>query len=135
MVWLCGHLKVISMNQDRVSYFQIKEWILENYWDGCRDHGPLPSNKGKEGWTLEQIASDVYDGYAGGEGNFDSPLEYLMLEVVSFVLSCWYPAQAEHHKNRIYSLLSENNLEDMLEGIPNDELDEFTHDLSILGFL
>lgn len=58
-----------------------------------------------------------------------------MLEVVSFVLSCWYPAQAEYHKDRIYSLLSENNLENMLEGIPNDELDEFRHDLSILGFL
>ncbi|SDI64198.1 Immunity protein Imm2 [Pseudomonas flavescens] len=58
-----------------------------------------------------------------------------MLEVVSFVLSCWYPAQAEQHKDRIYSLLSENNLEKMLEEVPNDELDEFRHDLSILGFL
>lgn len=54
------------MSQDRVSYFQIKEWVLGNYWDGCRDHGPLSSRKNKEGWTLEQIASDVYDGYAGG---------------------------------------------------------------------
>ncbi|MBD7923455.1 hypothetical protein [Xanthomonas bonasiae] len=123
------------MNQDRASYFQIKSWVLENYWDGCRDHGPLPSNKDKEKWNLEQIASDVYDGYAGGEGSFDSPLEYLMLEVISFVLSCWHPVQAEYHKDRICNLLLDNDLEEMIKGIPENEIHEFKHDLSILGFL
>ncbi len=123
------------MNQNRVSYFQIKNWILENYWDGCRDHGSLPSTKGKAEWTLEQIASDVYDGYAGGGDSFDSPLEYLMLEVVCFVLSCWYPAQSEYHKDKICRSLSENNLEGMLEGVPEEEVDAFRHDLSVLGFI
>lgn len=123
------------MNQDRVSYFQIKNWILENYWDSCRDHGPLAPAKDKARWTLEQIASDVYDGYAGGDGSFDSPLEYLMLEVVCLVLSCWHPTQAEYHKDNICRYLSGNNLEGMLEGIPEEEVDAFRHDLSVLGFI
>lgn len=135
MVWSCDLRKEINVEQDRVSYFQIKSWILENYWDGCRDHGPFPTSKGQRGWTLEQIASDVYDGYAGGEGSFDSPLEYLMLEVVCLVLACWYPAQAEYHRAQICRLLSEHALDNLLQLVPQDENDEFRHDLSILGFI
>ncbi|UZE07760.1 hypothetical protein [Pseudomonas corrugata] len=123
------------MEQDRVSYSEIKKWVLENFWDGCRDHGPLIKSENENVWSLEQIASDVYDGYAGGVGSFDSPLEYLMLEVVSLVLSCWYPNQIDYHKRRIYDLLSENDLTEMLENIPSDESEEFKHDLEILNII
>ncbi|WP_175651779.1 hypothetical protein [Pseudomonas sp. Marseille-P9899] len=121
------------MGQDRVSYSEIKAWVLENFWDGCRDHGPLAKAKGGNVWSLEQISSDVYDGYAGGVGSFNSPLEYLMLEVVSLVLSCWYPSQVNYHEARIKTLLSENNLTQMLQGIPTAEVEEFMQDLKILN--
>ncbi|KAF0863510.1 hypothetical protein [Pseudomonas sp. LD120] len=123
------------MEKCRVSYSEIKSWILENYWDGCRDHGPLIAGRDGSGWSLEQISSDIYDGYSGGDGSFDSPLEYLMLEVVSLVLSCWYPSQVEYHKKRIFNLLSENDLAKMLENVPSDELEEFKHDLEVLSII
>jgi hypothetical protein len=123
------------VEQYRVSYQEIKSWVLGNFWDGCRDHGPMAKAQDKSVWNLEQIVSDVYDGYAGGSGSFDSPLEYLMLEVVSLVLSSWYPSQVEYHKERIAELLAGNDLDEMLRGIPADELEEFKHDLYILSIV
>ncbi|MNR67667.1 hypothetical protein D3C85_1917900 [compost metagenome] len=58
-----------------------------------------------------------------------------MFEVVCLVLACWYPAQAEYHKERIFRSLSDHALDDLLQLVPRDEANEFKHDLSILGFL
>lgn len=123
------------MENNRAIYSEIKSWILENFWDGCRDHGPLDRTGKGNFWSLDQIVSDVYDGYSGGEGSFDSPIEYLMLEVVSLVLSCWYPSQAEYHKQRIIELLKCNDLSEMLKSIPLDEAEEFKHDLKVLNII
>jgi len=58
-----------------------------------------------------------------------------MLEVVCLVLACWYPAQAEYHRERICRLLSDHALDNLLQLASQDEIDEFKHDLRILGFL
>ena len=123
------------MTNDRVQYSEIKSWVLEGFWDGCRDHAPLSGRRPESIWTIEQIASDVYDGYAGGVGSFDSPVEYLMLEVVSLVLSCWYPERASYHRARIYDMLQGCDINEVLKDVPVSELEEFKHDLAILGIL
>jgi len=121
------------MGDSRVSYPEMKSSVLENYWEACRDHGPATKAAGV--WELAQISSDVYDGYAGGSGSFDSPLEYLMLEVISLVLSCWYPDQADFHRARIAELMRDNDIGAMLSSIPFDEAEVFKHDLKILRII
>lgn len=59
-------IKEIDVARERFSYYQINSWALENYWDGCRDHGPVPTGRGLAEWTFEQIASGVFDGRTAG---------------------------------------------------------------------
>jgi hypothetical protein len=109
---------------ERISYAVIKELLLSYYWRGCRDHGFA-------GWLPEQVSAWAYGEF---EGSYDLPIENLMLEVASLVLTGgWFSDQARYHKEEILRILSVINLNAQLTELPQEEAEEFTNDLRVLN--
>ena len=124
--------------EERVTYQEIKSWILESLYDDCRSRG-----YGHQ-WTYSQILSAINDGYcyrgesykpplSEGLGGFDSVIEYLMLEVICLILSGgWDTKQDSYYRNEISKILADNDLTIMLNSLPDDERIEFEMDLKML---
>lgn len=116
--------------EDRIKYSEIRVWLLECYYKYC---------KVKIGHKSPWIEGESEVGYAYGEleNSFDTPIEKLMLEVLTLVLSAGRASEKtyEYHLNCVYNLLESIDLSCILENLPSDEAEEFRSDLRLLGFL
>lgn len=115
------------LHEDRVTYKILKEWALETYYEGCRDHAVM------KGWPHEQIMGYVSYQF---ENAFERPVENLMWNVILLVLSGgWHKEVEGSIRERIINLLAEHGLEKLLVDVPGDEAEVFRHDLKILRFI
>ncbi len=115
------------LHEERVAYETLKEWALETYYEGCRDHAVM-----KE-WPHEQIMGYVSYQF---ENTFERPVEDLMWHVILLVLSGgWHKEIEQNIRGRIEKQLAEHSLENLLSDVPADEAEAFRHDLKILKFI
>lgn len=114
---------------ERVTYSEMRTWFLGCYYHYCR------AKLGHNSLWLDGESEAGY-AYTELESSFDTPIENLMLEVITLVLGGGRLSMQsqKYHRDIISKLLSENDLEKMLDELSQDEIDEFRHDLSILGF-
>lgn len=121
--------KVIEMSniEGRNNYFTIKSWLLETYYDFCRDRGIV---MGKN--HLEVIGYIDYE----YENAFEIPLEQLMYRVVELVLiGGWHDEIDKFVRQKISAQLKELDLEELLVGADSLEVEMFKRDLSALGLI
>jgi hypothetical protein len=115
------------LHEKRVTYETLKEWALEAYYEGCRDHAVM------KGWPHEQIMGYVAYQF---ENTFERPIEGLMWRVILLVLSGgWHQDILAYEKHKIRDALVEHSLEDLLAEVPADEAETFRHDLKILKLI
>ena len=127
--------------EDRVSYQEIRRWILDSLYDDCLSRARASQ------WTYGQIISSINDGYCyrgesyetpldEGLGGFDSAIEYLMLEVICLTLTgSWDDKQGACYRNEISKILADNDLKTMHDSLPKDESVEFESDLKGLDLM
>lgn len=117
----------MTLHEHRVTYLTIKQWVMEAYFDFCRDRGVVL------GRPHAEILGGVSYEY---EGCFERPVERLMLEVVCLILNGgWYPQPMNYHREQIQKLIAESSLENLLVDVPAEEADMFLHDLEILKLI
>lgn len=117
----------MSLHEERVNYGTIKTWVLEAYYDFCRDRG-----HGK-GWNHDGVLGAVEYEY---ECAFDRPVENVMLKVVELVLSGgWHKEIEQNIRRRIAEQLAKHGLENLLADVPADEAEAFRRDLTILKLI
>ncbi|MBB4868253.1 hypothetical protein HNP46_007173 [Pseudomonas nitritireducens] len=116
------------MTEDRVTYGEIRAWFLGSYYSYCR--GKLSD---KSPWTEGE--SEVGYAYMELENSFDMPVEKLMLEVLTLVLSAGRSSKAveKYHLDIISELLKEIDISSALAGLPSEEAAELRTDLKVLG--
>jgi hypothetical protein len=117
----------MAIHEHRVNYSTIKQWVLEAYFDFCRDRGV----------ALERPHAEILGGISYEyEGCFERPIEILMLEVICMALNGgWYQQPMKYHKAKIQKLIAEYRLENLLADVPSDEAELFVHDLKILKLI
>ena len=109
---------------NRATYGAIKTWVLETYFNGCRDNALMKN------WPHEQIIGYVSYQF---ENAFDSDVESLMWHVVLLILSGgWQEEMALNIRCGIEDVISRHGLDNLLQNIPIDEAEEFMHDLKII---
>lgn len=117
----------MNLNENRVDYGTIKSWVLEAYYDFCRDRGHA------KGWSHDAILGSVEYEY---ECTFERPVENLMLKVAELVLSGgWHKEVEKNIRDKIFSNIKENGLENLLAGVPEEEYELFQHDLRVLKII
>ncbi len=117
----------MNMLEKRVPYETIKAWVLEAYFDFCRDRGVV------QGRPPADIMGAVSYEY---EVCFERPIERFMFEVIYIVLSGgWYELPMAYHYEQIQKLITEYGLENLLVDVPEDEAKLFRHDLRILKLI
>ena len=113
--------------EERATYENLKEWALECYFEGCRDHAV------KKAWSHEQVMGYVAYQFDAG---FDLPIEDLMWQVVLLVLSGgWLPQWDVEMRGAIADCIAKHGLDKLLVEVPNDEAETFLHDLGILQLI
>ena len=120
--------KIFNMlHEERVKYETLKSWMLEAYFDFCRDRGVV------SGRAHAEILGGVVYEY---ETCLERPVEQLMREVIHVVLNGgWYEQPMTYHRAQIQQLIAEHGLESLLMDVPKDEADVFRHDLHILNLI
>jgi hypothetical protein len=117
----------MSLHEERVNYGTIKAWVLEAYYDFCRDRGL------GAGWAHDGVMGAVEYEY---ECAFERPVENVMLKVIELVLSGGWHKEAEQNIRRtIADQLAEHGLENLLADVPAGEAEAFRHDLRILKLI
>ena len=115
------------LHKERVTYATLKEWALESYYDGCRDHAVT------QGWSHEHVMG--YVSYTFEDG-FERPVEELMWRVILLVLSGgWHPEWGARARTRISKQLAEVDLSELLSEVPEQEAELFRHDLGTLKLI
>lgn len=113
------------LHDERVSYFTLKLWAMDSYFDACRDHAVT------QGWSYEQVMG--YVSYTFEEG-FERPVENLMWQVILLILGGgWNVARYNEMYNVLQGQIAELDLDALLHGVPEEEVAIFLHDLSVLG--
>ncbi|MDM1756439.1 MULTISPECIES: hypothetical protein [unclassified Acinetobacter] len=113
------------LNEDRENYFAIKSWVLETYYDGCRD---LAFSKG---WNHLEILAYTFHQF---ENSFDSLLENFMLLIIQLTLTgSWEYEIKKNLKSQIDNLIKMNDVKSLIHLLPENEADEFMRDLEILN--
>lgn len=114
-------------SEERVTYQTLKEWALESYFNGCRDHAAM------QGWQHAQVMGYVSHTFEDG---FERPIEDLMWRVIILVLSGGWHQEIEQNIRRIIAKqLAERGLDSLLADVPVGEAEVFTHDLKILKLI
>jgi hypothetical protein len=117
----------MPLHEDRVNYATIRAWVLEAYYDFCRDKG-----HGK-GWSQDSVLGAVEYEY---ECAFERPVEKVMLKVIELVLSGgWHKEIEQNIRTKIADQLAEHGLENLLADVPADEVEAFKLDLRILKLI
>lgn len=122
-----GEANMSEMHSERVTYQTIKIWVLDAYYDFCRDRG-----LGKR-WSHREVLGSIDYEF---ENTFQSPVENFMLCVVQLVLSGgWHSDGEQHMRKWIGDQLVEHGLEEILKNVPEEEAELFRHDLRILKII
>lgn len=115
------------LHEVRIPYGTIKSWVLEAYYDLCRDRGVL------SGRSHAEILGGVVYEY---DETFERPIERLMLEVVHIVLNGgWYAYPMSYHREKAQRIMEEHGLENLLAVVPQEEAEAFKHDLKVLKLI
>ena len=115
--------------EERVPYAEMRSWLLECYYTFSRQ---MTDSKG--GWAphLHEIAY----AYNEFDGAFDHPIERLMLEVLTLVLIGGRPmVSVPYHTRRIAEIVAAHPLDELLRGLPEEELHELRSALQLLKLL
>lgn len=96
--------------EEITTYRELREYFLSRYYGYCR-------TKLNHNSQWSEGESEV--GYAYGEfdNSFDTPVEKLMLEVLSLILDAGRAKESiqEYHRSAIRKILDENELSNMLK--------------------
>ncbi|ATE78467.1 Imm2 family immunity protein [Pseudomonas frederiksbergensis] len=114
--------------EERVTYGEIRAWFLGSYYSYCRAKLSHQSS-----WVEGE--SEVGYAYSELENSFDLPIEKLMLEVLTLILSAGRSSEKiqKYHVDAISGLLKDIEHSSILEELPSDELAELIDDLRVLG--
>lgn len=110
--------KIPIMNE-RLTYGEIRAWFLDGYYSYCRaklsHQNPWLEGESEVGYAYSEL-----------ENSFDLPVEKLMLEVLSLVLSAGRSSEKarKYHQDAISELLKKIDLPPVLEALPPDEAAE-----------
>lgn len=115
------------LHDERVTYETIKSWLLETYYDFCRDKGVMKH------WSREEILAAVSYQF---EVTFERPVEELMWQVVELVLIGGQYKEMENQQRQIINdLIIKYGLDNLLVDVPEEEAELFLHDLTILKLI
>lgn len=117
----------MALHENRVTYETIKAWVLDAYFDFCRDRGVISGRP-----HIEILGGISYE-YAE---SFERPVELLMLEVVFMILNGgWYEQPMISHRKKIQEMIADHGLNNLLTDVPEEEAELFRHDLRILNLI
>jgi hypothetical protein len=109
----------------RATYDEIKSGALSTYFDGCIAMG-IRSRQPHE-QALGYLAYNYEDA-------FHRPIENLMLLTVQIALSGdWYPGPCASLRRRLLEIVTEHGLDALLNELPSEERQVFTHELRSLN--
>lgn len=115
------------LHENRIDYLTIKNWLLDAYYDFCRDRGVVLGMS-----HLEVIGYVDYE----YEKTFERPIEQLMFRVGELIISGgWYNDFEKNVRKIMDDLFVKYDLNGLLQDLPSEEADLFKHDLRILGLL
>lgn len=116
--------------EEITTYRELREYFLSRYYGYCRT-----KLNHKSRWSEGE--SEVGYAYSEFDNSFDTPVEKLMLEVLSLILDAGRAKEniQEYHRSAIRKIFDENELSDMLKKIPAEDASELKSDLRILGFI
>jgi len=115
---------------ERMTYETIREWIFNCYYSYCRtklhDRSAWVENESELGYAYDQL-----------ENAFDLPIERLMFAVSLLILDAGRSAEPFESEIRaqIRDLLSQNDLKEMINVLPHEEMEDFLWDLKVLGII
>ncbi|MDM1760236.1 hypothetical protein [Acinetobacter sp. 251-1] len=113
------------IDENRENYATIKSWLLETYFDACRD---LSIQKK---WSHLEILGYTFYQF---ENSFELPIEKFMLFIAELILTAnWDEALRKNIMYQVEVLIQENNFKSILEYFSEDEREEFLRDLSVLN--
>jgi len=120
-------MEIRMLHDERVTYDTIKAWLLETYFDFCRDKGVIKH------WPREEILAAVSGQF---DVTFERPIEELMQLVVYLVLCGGQHVETESKLRKIITdQLLKYNLDNLLADVPEEEAEFFKHDLTILKLI
>ncbi|GJI97218.1 hypothetical protein RugamoR57_39360 [Duganella caerulea] len=112
--------------RDRITYYEIRTWLLDCYYVYCREK-MFSGSQWEEG---EHELGYAYDQYSDA---FHLPIEKIMLEVLVLVLASGrLTKSALYHYQKISEFSAGTRLHDIANDLPPDERNDFLYDLSIL---
>lgn len=117
----------MNVDYERTSYDSMKSSWLEMYFVFCRDMGLMRKASHREVLAyVEYQCEDI----------FELSVEILMMRVIKLILSCGLHEDLEKTMRDIISnQISTEGLDNLLQGVPADEVELFKHDLRILKFI
>ena len=122
------------MDDERMTYGEIREMILECFYDCCRNILDINQKTGEK---------SSYDGLEIGYASYQyectpfSPIEKLMFEVFTLILRAGRgPKKAEDiTRKSINLILKETPLNILIEDLSDDEKRNLLYDMELLGLL
>lgn len=120
---------------ERLPYKAMRWWLLDCYYTYCRSKLHSKNLGMGSTWLLhEHELGYAYEQY---ELSFHTPLEQLMLEVLTLILNGGRgPDTVEpYHRAKIAEILEKHDLGEMLKTLSGEELSEFEHDLKLLKLM
>jgi len=120
-------LRVGASDNSRVAYQAMKAWLLDAYYEFCRDQGARLK------WWHELILRSATHEH---EDQLHLPIERIMLCVVQLVLSGGrYPDADSRARRWIVEQLQRHGLTDLVAMLPADEASAFHRDLESLKLI
>jgi hypothetical protein len=112
-------------DMERETYMTLKKWVLETYFDFCRDCAVM------DGWRRSEVLAAV------GDDVFSSPVEEIMWDVICLVLNAgWYPDSGKSLRSTIRSRIDTyGGWEVLLSDITEEEAKLLRHDLKLLKLI
>ena len=108
------------------SYARIKDWVLQCFFDGCRDLAI------REGRSHAEVLGYVAYQF---EGAFSSPVENVMCWLAQLILSGgWHADAAAYLRQKIADQLALNGIDGLLFSVSPEDRESLRHDLQMLRF-
>jgi hypothetical protein len=119
------------LSDGRLPYKAMRSWLLDCYYTYCRSKIKAKIRWGK-GWLPNE--HEIHWAYEQYELSFHTPIEQLMLEVLTLILNGGRdPDTVElYHRAKIAAILEKHDLDEMLKTLEGEELSEFEDDMKLL---
>ncbi|MGQ8708491.1 Imm2 family immunity protein [Serratia sp. TSA_198.1] len=117
-----------------MTYDEIKNSFGGACYSYCQNKTMVARKHGM-GWGENE--SEQAFAYEALENSFSSPVEGLMLEVITLIMMAGRGTQQadKYHRDIIADILSKNTLDDIIQHVDEDEKKELLYDMSILGVI